>query len=200
MSFEVNATHQVATVELSEWALLYSLGILEPDRASKFRQHLKSGCPVCESELRGFNEVVAQTVYAIPEAVPDQRVRDKLMARITKQPAGSVIVRSQEGEWQALPHPGVSAKVLFTDRETGYVTSLVRMAAGAVYPSHGHVRPEHSYVLEGDVKFEDHILLPGDYEVAMPTSAHSNITTTCGCLLLIINHVSNLKSLGDQAG
>ena len=70
------------------------------------------------------------------------------------------------------------------------------MAPGAVYPSHNHVSPEHSYVLEGDVRFEDHILQPGDYEVALPSSAHTSITTANGCLLLIINSVNNLRAMG----
>jgi anti-sigma factor ChrR (cupin superfamily) len=78
-------------------------------------------------------------------------------------------------------------------------TSLVRTTAGSVFPSHNHAAPEHSYVLEGDVRFEDHTLQPGDYEVALPSSAHTSITTTHGCLLLIVNHVSNLRLLEAHA-
>jgi quercetin dioxygenase-like cupin family protein len=196
MTFEVNAKHETATGELSEWALLYSLGMLDQDIASGFRQHLDSGCAVCERELRGFNAATAQTVYAIPAAAPAPRVREELMARTKKSRSRAAIVRAQEGEWQALPYPGVSAKLLFFDRETGFMTSLVRMAPGAVYPSHNHVSPEHSYVLEGDVRFEDHTLQAGDYEVALPSSAHTSITTAKGCLLLIINSVDNLRAMG----
>src|SRR5205823_2791310 len=144
--------------------------------ASGFQRHLESGCAVCELEVREFNEAAAQTVYALPEAAPEPALREQLLARVGKGRAGSTVIRRQEGEWQALPFPGVSAKMLFFDRNTGFMTSLVRMTPGAVYPSHNHVSPEHSYVLEGDVRFGDHTLMPGDYEVALPSSAHTSIT------------------------
>jgi anti-sigma factor ChrR (cupin superfamily) len=65
------------------------------------------------------------------------------------------------------------------------------MAPGAVYPAHRHAGPEHCYVLEGDLVFEDHVLNAGDYEVAAPSSDHSFVTTTRGCLLLLFSHVND---------
>jgi len=199
MIFEVQAKHEAVTVELREWALLYSLGLLDPDMASGFQQHLEAGCAVCQSELREFREAAAQTVYALPEAAPHPRVREKLLSQVSGVRPKRTVLRSHEGEWKATPFAGVTSKLLFFDRETGMTTSLVRMTAGSVFPSHHHAGPEHSYVLEGDVRFEDHTLQPGDYEVALPASAHTSITTTRGCLLLIVNHVSNLGLLEAHA-
>jgi quercetin dioxygenase-like cupin family protein len=195
MIFDVLAKHGVVTDELREWALLYSLGLLDPDMASGFQQHLQTGCAVCQSELREFQEATAQAVYALPEAAPHPRVREKLLSQVGGGRPGRTVLRSDEGEWKATPFPGVTSKLLFFDRQTGMTTSLVRMTAGSVFPSHNHAGPEHSYVLEGDVRFEDHTLQPGDYEVALPSSAHSSITTAQGCLLLIVNHISNLGLL-----
>jgi len=199
MTFQIQAKHEAVTDELREWALLYSLGLLDPEMASGFQQHLQTGCAVCRSELREFREAAAQTVYALPEAAPHPRVREKLLSQVSGSQTKRTVLRSHEGEWKATPFPGVASKLLFFDRETGMTTSLVRMAAGSVFPSHNHAGPEHSYVLEGDVRFEDHTLQPGDYEVALPSSAHTSITTSQGCLLLIVNHVSNLPLLEARA-
>ena len=199
MIFEVQAKHEAVTDELREWALLYSLGLLDPDMASGFQQHVEAGCAVCGSELREFREATAQTVYALPEQTPHPRVREKLLSRVNEGQRKRTVLRSDEGEWKATPFPGVTSKLLFFDRATGMTTSLVRMRAGSVFPSHNHADPEQSYVLEGDVRFEDHTLQPGDFEVALPSSAHTSITTTQGCLLLIVNHVSNLRLLEAHA-
>lgn len=199
MIFEVQAKHEEATDELREWALLYALGLLEPDMALGFEQHLETGCAICRSELREFRETTARMVHLVPDAAPHPRVREKLLSRVTKSQGKRTILRSDEGEWKATPFAGVTSKLLFFDRESGMTTSLVRMTAGSIFPSHNHAGPEHSYVLEGDVRFEDHTLQPGDYEVALPSSAHSSITTIQGCLLLIVNHVSNLRLLEGHA-
>ena len=199
MIFEVQSKHETVTDEVREWALMYSLGLLDPDMAAGFEQHLETGCAVCRSELREFREVTAQTVYALPEEAPHPRVREKLLAQVSEGRPKRTVIRSQEGEWKPTAFPGVTSKLLFFDRSTGMTTSLVRMTAGSIFPSHNHDGPEHSYVLEGDVRFEDHALQPGDYEVALPSSAHTSITTTQGCLLLIVNHVSNLRLLEAHA-
>jgi quercetin dioxygenase-like cupin family protein len=195
MIFEVQSKHDVVTDELREWALLYSLGLLDTDMAAGFQQHVDAGCDVCAAELREFREATAETVHALTEQSPHPRVREKLLSQVSGGNRKRTVLRSDEGEWKATPFPGVTSKLLFFDRGTGMATSLVRMIAGSVFPSHNHEGPEHSYVLEGDVRFEDHTLQPGDYEVALPSSAHTSITTTQGCLLLIINHVSNLRLL-----
>lgn len=61
----------------------------------------------------------------------------------------SHIVRPAEMEWQKTPFPGCEAKTLLMDRATGLVTSLIRMAPGAVLPDHEHVKIEQTYVIEG---------------------------------------------------
>src|SRR5437763_16002973 len=58
-------------------------------------------------------------------------------------------IRAAELAWQQTRFPGVEAKTLLLDRETGVVTALMRMAPGAVLPDHEHVRIEQTYVLEG---------------------------------------------------
>jgi hypothetical protein len=43
-------------------------------------------------------------------------------------------------------------------------------------------------MLEGDLAFRDHTLHAGDYEVSVPSSDHSPVTTNNGCLVLIMHN------------
>ena len=58
-------------------------------------------------------------------------------------------LRAAEMPWQQTRFPGVEAKTLLFDPKSGLVTSLIRMAPGAVLPDHEHVSIEQTYVLEG---------------------------------------------------
>ena len=51
--------------------------------------------------------------------------------------------------WEKTRFPGVEAKTLLVDRETGLVTSLMKFAPNAKLPEHEHMLIEQTYVLEG---------------------------------------------------
>jgi anti-sigma factor ChrR (cupin superfamily) len=123
-------------------------------------------------------------------ATPPSRVKDALMRKIGAPPSiASIILRASEGVWNMLM-PGIEVKELFADPLAQTVTSLVRVAAGAIYPAHLHTGTEHLYVLDGDIVFDDHTLSSGDYEVRLPHTKHSSATTAPGetCLLLVISN------------
>jgi hypothetical protein len=192
VSFDPARNHDMANDEIHEMASLYSLGLLEPELAAGFERHLEHGCLVCESEVRGFNEATAEVLVGLEYAEPSGRVREELLKRMGQSASAGAIFRAGEGEWQESGFTGITSKQLFVDSSTGNMTSLIRMTAGALYPPHRHFGLEHCYVLEGDLVFDDHTLYAGDYEVATWAADHSPVTTTHGCLLLIMhNH-------GDQ--
>lgn len=169
-------------------ALVYGAGLLDEAEAREFEVHA-AGCPSCAQEVREAREIAGLAALS-SAATPPPQLRERLMNRITREPQRTIIRRG-EGAWTSTGFDGVDVKVLHADRETGNVTSLVRMRAGARYPSHLHAKPEHSYVLEGDVIFEDHVLEAGDYEVASRATAHSFISTKGGCLVLIVNNIAD---------
>jgi anti-sigma factor ChrR (cupin superfamily) len=108
-------------------------------------------------------------------------------------PRGVVaLVRGQQMNWQPTPFAGVSTARLYEDPIRGELASLVRLTPGAHYPSHHHASLEHCYVIEGDLVFEDHTLVAGDYSAGSPGRDHASATTTQGCLLFIVHN------LGDQ--
>jgi anti-sigma factor ChrR (cupin superfamily) len=67
------------------------------------------------------------------------------------------------------------------------ITTLLKAAAGSIYPAHQHGGVEQVYVIDGDMLFDDHALDTGDYEVSESDTRHSSIRTTEGCLALIIH-------------
>lgn len=174
-----------------ELAPLYAAGALEQSAAGEFEAHLSSGCTVCRDELRALEETIADLAFALPPHPPRVGLRTRLLDRIAS-PAppnvGSVLIRANQLEWRSAGVPGVMMKRLFVDKQTGSVTSLLKVEPGAVYPAHRHAGLEHTYVIDGDVIFDDHELDTGDYEVAMASTDHSTVTTKEGCLLLLINN------------
>ena len=179
--------HARVTDEIRELASEYALGLLAGRENTEFEQHI-SECEVCRSEARAFREVTGELAYAVPLVEPPARLRDELLRRVA---VPRTLLRANEGGWQETPFPGIEVRRLFVDEVSGAITSLLRVAAGAVYPAHRHGGVEHVYVVDGDLIFDDHTLETGDYEVNPGATEHSSITTKTGCLALIIHHVAD---------
>jgi len=95
-----------------------------------------------------------------------------------------IAVRKDEGRWQSLSAPGVSLKVLRSNKESGESTILLRFEAGASFPAHNHPGGEEVYIIEGDIKLGKHELNAGDYLYTPPDGKHAAISKN-GCLMLV---------------
>jgi len=85
--------------------------------------------------------------------------------------------------WRRTPFPGVEIKVLLEDKASGLLTTLTRMAPGAVLPRHEHVDIEQTYVLEGRLVDEQGEVKAGEY-VWRPAGSIHVATAPEGALLL----------------
>jgi anti-sigma factor ChrR (cupin superfamily) len=179
---------------IREVASSYALGLLEAPATAEFEQHL-ADCAVCRSETQAFQEVTGELAYAVPVVEPPPRLRAALLSRLAPP---RVLVRADESAWQKTPFPGIEARRLFVDKVTGTVTSLLRVAAGAIYPAHRHGGVEHVYVVDGDLIFNDHTLETGDYEVNPGSTDHSSITSKTGCLALVIHNLADELSFPEH--
>ncbi len=65
------------------------------------------------------------------------------------------------------------------------ITFFIRAQAGAEFPAHEHDDDEESYVLSGDLSFDDLVLNAGDYHLARPGVRHPVGRTKGGCMLLV---------------
>jgi anti-sigma factor ChrR (cupin superfamily) len=195
------AHHQISN-EQRGTAVLFTLGLLEPEQARLFAEHLAEGCEVCEKDVRAFEAAAATLPLLLTEAKPRPRVRELLMERIRSgdksrqvwkqwqaapsQGAPVHVVYAREGGWQPVS-AGVAAKQLYVDVRQDSVTMLVRMEPGSTYPSHRHGSPEQCLVLEGDLRVGDLVLHAGDFQCAAQDSIHDITRTVEGCLLLIVS-------------
>jgi anti-sigma factor ChrR (cupin superfamily) len=168
-------------------AALYSLGALPDEEGKQFEQRLRSGCPFCISEHAEYAAVADELASSVRVQNPDASVRERLFERIAARrkprPAEEDVkmVRSTDTPWTPLPVPGIEVRPLLGQR-----TLLVKMAPGAVYPTHEHRLAEQCYVLEGSVTDTNGVTaFAGDF-VCMPAgSTHQEIRTETGCVFLL---------------
>lgn len=202
--------------EICGSAALYALGALEEEEARAFEAHLSDGCDACGAELRDLQTVVANLGLAAHDAEPPMDVRGRLLERISAKEAsesgdadaseskdsardkarareprslcdeGFLVVRAGEGQWLPTGDAGVSFKLLYTDRERGTFTTLVRMEAGAHIPAHRHLGVEQCLVIEGDLRAGGVSMSAGDFNCSLPGSIHEELTTDGGALFLIV--------------
>ena len=112
------------------------------------------------------------------------RVRTRVLDEIKQQaPAPHCTVRAAVGEWLPLA-PGVERKLLW-ERE-GATSCMVRLAAGAAFPSHNHPIDEETVILEGSLWIGSSLLLrAGDFHVGRSGMQHDEVRTDEGCVCFL---------------
>jgi ChrR-like protein with cupin domain len=194
----VNDRNQASNADLHELASLYALGALDAGERIAFEEHLRQGCDTCPPDVRSFADIAELIGESVP-AVPSQRLRDRLLSSVSHSPRvagilfkqnGLLIARSDELVWQAMS-PGIFYKPLYEDAARKYDTALVRMEAGAHYPSHHHAAIEQLFMLSGDLHVENQVLHAGDYCRGDSGSIHGETFSDTGCLFLIMASQEN---------
>jgi anti-sigma factor ChrR (cupin superfamily) len=190
--------------ECEEQAALYLAGTFSDFEVRAFEAHA-AGCSICAQELQSLQPVVWGLVASVAKAPPPQ-LREQLLERISQNPRGPQvwrrwapdagnqslrILRAAEGTWEETPVPGVSVRRLSVDLDRKSATMLVRMSAGASYPSHRHAAAEECLVLEGDLVVGDDVLHSGDFQRAEAGSVHPRQFTRNGCLLYILSSLED---------
>lgn len=197
--------HRFSQQEMTEWASLYALGALSQWEARAFEEHLAEGCAECAAELESFAGTANALALAAPEQSPPAHLRSRLLSMVSQEMEGAssekegassaarpaaglpslMTLRADEGQWYKAGR-GIMVKQLFTDPQTGMVTTLVRMKPGASIPLHSHSGVEQCYVIEGDFHAAEQELGPGDFHVAQAGSTHEPVYTRDGALVLIV--------------
>jgi anti-sigma factor ChrR (cupin superfamily) len=172
-------------------ASLYGLGLLDEAESRAFEQHLTS-CMACAAEVRESGDIAVQLAGTIPASAPPAGLRQRVLTEAVLPRGVLALARGAQVNWQPTSFDGVSMARLYEDPVRGELASLVRMQPGARFPSHHHAAVEHCYVVEGDLVFEDHTMIAGDYSAGKPDREHAAATTYGGCLLFIVHNA------GDQ--
>ena len=173
----------------SELVFLYALHALPSSEVPGVEAHI-SACAACRQEMRTLRPLIGAFV-AWPADVlrPSTSLWERLARRIASDTGEEPLVpappRRAEPEW-AEAAPGISCKLLATDRENARVSMLVRLAPGAAYPPHTHAGIEELYLLHGELTVDEKTLFPGDYLRSEPGTADRRVWSYTGytCVLL----------------
>lgn len=111
-----------------------------------------------------------------------EKVLGSARASLPGHPLQHLTVRADEGVWTPLL-PGIQVKMLRED--AGARSYLLRMAAGARLPGHGHLQEEECMVLEGDIWLGETHARAGDYHLARVGVPHGELRSEGGCLLYL---------------
>lgn len=168
----------------------YVLGVLSAEERAEVERDAAAD-PALAAEIASVDHELSPLLLDAPEVEPPAYVFDRIKQHIDAIPradamalAGSRTVRANEGRWEPLV-PGIERKVLSFDREQKRVTLLIRAQPGAEFPAHHHDEDEESYVLSGDLIFDDLVLNAGDYHLARAGQRHPVGRTRQGCMLLV---------------
>jgi len=105
-------------------------------------------------------------------------------------PKASRFVNVFDLPWEKTKFPGVEAKTLLLDKETGLLTALIRMAPGARLPDHEHVLIEQTFMIEGTLVDEEGACTAGNF-VWRPAGSRHEARTPNGGLMLAMFLVPN---------
>jgi quercetin dioxygenase-like cupin family protein len=170
------------TMDIDELVALDAAGALPAVEEKALRDRLAqadNGTIAAAAAVYSAAEAIAASA---PSASPAPYLRERLLARLRP---GFGFVSSDEG-W--VPHaiPGITVKILSEQPERGYVTMLMRVKPGTVFPGHRHAGPEECYVISGDVTVAGRRLGPGDFHHAEGGTTHGTLSSEHGATVLLV--------------
>lgn len=171
----------------------YALRTLPATECAAFEAHM-SECRECREELVALQPTVGALVEWPTDVLrPSTPLWGRLAKRIDPESNTELASEARwagEPEWKQVA-PGISCKVLATDRANERVSMLVRLAPGVSYPPHRHAGLEELHLLEGELWIEDRKLLPGDYNRAEAGTADARVFSETGCTCVLVTSTAD---------
>jgi len=191
-----------------EKIILNSLGALsksEEQELNNFQQNIEG-----KEVFAEFNNLVSQFSKLInlspKKSVPFDRIKEKIFEKINPKKNSELqkdidsdndinfnlqhekfgYIYADSDDWINLSIEGIKFKELAVNKEKGYIMLLMKIAAGAQYPSHHHNGAEECYILEGDLVAEGKTLGPGDFHHAEADSDHEPLYSNNGCTAILV--------------
>jgi anti-sigma factor ChrR (cupin superfamily) len=101
--------------------------------------------------------------------------------------------------WEKTSFPGVEAKTLLIDRDSGLLTVLLKMGPGAKLPDHEHVLIEQTYLLSGTLVCGEGTVTAGNFVWRPAGSRHEAWAGPEGNLSIAMFQIPNRFYLADGA-
>jgi quercetin dioxygenase-like cupin family protein len=168
----------------------YALQALPANERAGFEAHVEQ-CRECRLELEALRPITGAFVdWPIDVLRPPTPLWDRLAQRIANNAEAEPPVAVERGSreepgWKEVA-PGISCKLLATDRAKERVSMLVRLAPGVAYPPHSHAGVEELHLLEGELWINDRKLSPGDYNRAEPGTMDNRVWSETGCTCVLL--------------
>jgi quercetin dioxygenase-like cupin family protein len=188
---------------LEELAILNSIGTLDGDELREFEALMNSSG--VNSQANEWAEIAAQlTLGRGTLLVPRAGVKESLLRKIQERhaterslegPGGSARYENSPGitsifpdrmPWEKHPVPGLTFKVLSESKKRGYVTMLMKVEPGTVFPEHHHTGEEECYVLSGSIILDGKKMGVGVLHHGDENSDHGQLSTEEGALVLLV--------------
>lgn len=134
-----------------------------------------------------FPDLSTELLLALRSEPLDEAVQARISERINRglrQRKALRLQRADQAEWIQLG-PGVSLRILQHEPETGRLTAIWQLQAGACIPPHPHDQDEECLILDGDMCHEQDRYGPGDWMLAPAGSQHQHLRSVAGCRMLI---------------
>ena len=178
------------TCEQTERVAELALRVLPATEHAAFTAHLAS-CEHCRRELETLSPVVERFVdWPVDVLRPPAPLWDRIAQRVGDTDR-TVATAYQEPAWKQVA-PGISCKLLATDKARAMVSMLVRLAPNVDYPPHSHAGVEELHLLEGELWINDHKLVPGDYNRAEPGTSDTRVWSETGCTCVLITSSNDI--------
>jgi anti-sigma factor ChrR (cupin superfamily) len=173
----------------SELLFLHAVRALPSSESRAVEAHL-AACATCRRDLATLGPVIDSfaswpTDVLRPATPLWPRLAQRVAAETGTQPYLPASREWIEPEWAQVA-PGISVKLLATDRERDRVSMLVRLAPGTDYPPHTHAGVEELHLLQGELWIDDRKLHPGAYNRAEPGTADKRVWSETGCTCVLI--------------
>jgi anti-sigma factor ChrR (cupin superfamily) len=167
----------------------YVLQALPLSEVPAVKAHLAM-CEGCRREIETLQPIIGAFVswptdVLRPSSSLWERLAQRIAAETGQEPVMPAPQPRAEPDWEEAA-PGLTYKVLAADTEKDRVSLLVRLAAGAHYPSHRHGGVEELYLLHGELWIDDKKLYPGDYNRAEPGTADQRVWSETGCTCVLL--------------
>ncbi len=189
---------------IQELASLNSLGALDGAEVQEFERLMANADDAMRKEIASWDATAAKLAHHVrPIVAPKASVKSNLMRAIAERHAteralegpGNFKLENAQGistlftkkmEWLQHPVPGIRFKVLSENVKRNYVTMLMQVDPGTVFPEHHHTGDEECYVISGSFTLGDKRIGTGDFHHGDETSDHATIVCDEGCLLLLV--------------
>lgn len=129
----------------------------------------------------------------VPPVQPSDGLFDRILKQLpTVNPRGFIFLTPHANDFKPTHQPGVSIRMLHTDRTAGRFSAYLRLDPGASLYEHEHDGIEECVVLSGSIRVGGRLLRAGDYQRAEVGSPHGEQTSPDGCLLFLSGSLSLL--------